>query len=1200
MENRYPSDRDAFETLDHLSKKWFPRAPKKFNKNHINDIHKLLSIESNDGLLQILLDKRYFDNVLWPNFEKDASNNHIELIMVLTLFESKVGTGIYFDIQLDDEVLFEQLLRRLLEQTRTFNDSVNLKLHSIIWIYFSELVNTKQQHSTFQKSFLPLFEISTWENIPQYSLLLSNESKSAFQSKKNAFNEIKDKHSKALAQLKSGWIYRVLNNYMSRVVASDFEDLIHINTMHEKYFIVYLEALLYFLNSIVSQLKTRLYMITLIEKIGFVSSFARVNEKYSKLMSFVDLLWFYLNYPLENRDKYGSRRFYRLQITLNELFSDSNACKTLSMVPSIVDITTNELCRILKGYKINELEEIAQALNVLQHVVKEYKVLHFLVDLIKRYVFLPGYNLKEIQKNYFDFNEKSLFEELGLTDFSNFGPLMPINRTHALSFEDFINRLASELSFKFRRELNCFLKQVLSRMKISYDSSSNLSVKGSSKYMTQIHNISRNFEIIELLTKENKEWEVESLQSGDIILLLEIIKPNKYSPYDRVKQYGLNIICPCEVLQVSRLRSENQLILKSFISIEDVSIERFNYILKVSYGLTSQHRLLSRFMSGILVGGGRLPMFIAKLFIDMKFDGSIKHPKLLKFNCLSENFLFEEFDREKLPKKKKRKIKHGILLSPIKPCLLTLNSETRNYDVKGIKILPNEVSLTFEQSKALVSCLSEKLTLVEAVPSSGVYDLLNCILSNMNLNFSAQRVLIILPNRATLDQFDISGEMKHLSLKYKEDFFEIQLETFLKYVDSYLKDVEQLASFLGMENEGYQESCFNALCFFELHISRIWNNFVREVDERQDKLDDITFPSFLGFIAEGKFDERLQIAIESYSKIRMKFDFLGKMAPLLKLNTAVKKINYLLNCVTKYVFVTADDIVPYYESLFKFNFKGVIALGNKDIVPSLLPAFNNERMKRLIIINDPVTERDTESLYAKCRLSEPTIKLTKVKEVRREFFDAFSSFYEEITYVDSNLPLHNPGFKHTWQLINVNELGGPHDASLQEAEYCVLLYKYMRLLGYPTYKVCITVHSSRQRMLIDEILTKECGKGSVRGSKDFSFDIPVVDLYSRCAPHDFIIASLVGADRSSQPFPFNLARRGLYIVANIGLQKETPNHRRFQIPKEMPSGELEICLKESYTSECSQRTEEQLLTLKDLKSASRYVTNMFNDFVKRI
>lgn len=53
--------------------------------------------------------------------------------------------------------------------------------------------------------------------------------------------------------------------------------------------------------------------------------------------------------------------------------------------------------------------------------------------------------------------------------------------------------------------------------------------------------------------------------------------------------------------------------------------------------------------------------------------------------------------------------------------------------------------------------------------------------------------------------------------------------------------------------------------------------------------------------------------------------------------------------------------------------------------------------------------------------------------------------------------------------------------NLAEAEYCVSVYMYMRLIGYPANKITILSTYNGQKHLIREIINMRCGSNPLIG-----------------------------------------------------------------------------------------------------------------------
>uniref|UniRef100_A0A673Z2N1 RNA helicase aquarius insertion domain-containing protein n=1 Tax=Salmo trutta TaxID=8032 RepID=A0A673Z2N1_SALTR len=79
----------------------------------------------------------------------------------------------------------------------------------------------------------------------------------------------------------------------------------------------------------------------------------------------------------------------------------------------------------------------------------------------------------------------------------------------------------------------------------------------------------------------------------------------------------------------------------------------------------------------------------------------------------------------------------------------------------------------------------------------------------------------------------------------------------------------------------------------------------------------------------------------------------------------------------------------------------------------------------------------------------------------------------------------NPGLTFDFQLLNVEDFNGVGESepnpyfyqNLGEAEYCVALFMYMRLLGYPADRINILTTYNRKKHLIRDVINQRCDDG---------------------------------------------------------------------------------------------------------------------------
>ena len=136
----------------------------------------------------------------------------------------------------------------------------------------------------------------------------------------------------------------------------------------------------------------------------------------------------------------------------------------------------------------------------------------------------------------------------------------------------------------------------------------------------------------------------------------------------------------------------------------------------------------------------------------------------------------------------------------------------------------------------------------------------------------------------------------------------------------------------------------------------------------------------------------------------------------------------------------------------------------------------------------------------------------------------------------------NPGFLHTFQVINVEDFQGRGESTpsayyyqnLGEAEYTVALFQYMVLIGYPPEKISVLTTYNGQRELISDIVSQRCGPGTPLGGVRPKA-ISTVDQYQG-QQNDYILLSLVRTksvghlrDVRRLVVALSRARLGLYV-----------------------------------------------------------------------
>lgn len=83
----------------------------------------------------------------------------------------------------------------------------------------------------------------------------------------------------------------------------------------------------------------------------------------------------------------------------------------------------------------------------------------------------------------------------------------------------------------------------------------------------------------------------------------------------------------------------------------------------------------------------------------------------------------------------------------------------------------------------------------------------------------------------------------------------------------------------------------------------------------------------------------------------------------------------------------------------------------------------------------------------------------------------------------------NAGFSYDFQLVDVQDFNGVGETepspyfyqNLAEAEYCVALFMFMRLIGYPANKITVLTTYNGQKHLIRDVINTRCANNPLIG-----------------------------------------------------------------------------------------------------------------------
>nr|CAD7575589.1 unnamed protein product [Timema californicum] len=273
-------------------------------------------------------------------------------------------------------------------------------------------------------------------------------------------------------------------------------------------------------------------------------------------------------------------------------------------------------------------------------------------------------------------------------------------------------------------------------------------------------------------------------------------------------------------------------------------------------------------------------------------------------------------------------------------------------------------------------------------------------------------------------------------------------------------------------------------------------------------------------------------------------------------------------------------------------------------IPLLLqnPQDGYSRLKRWIMIGDhhqlpPVIKNMAfqkysnmeQSLFTRIvRLGVPTVDLDGQGRARPSICNLYNWRYKKLgnlSHVDlwPEYRVANAGFWYDFQLINVEDFNNVGESepspyfyqigrqvsvrmhtcdhkpmvkqggrergftpflvavsNLAEAEYCVAVFMYMRLLGYPAEKISILTTYNGQKHLIRDVINIRCASNPLIGRPH---KVTTVDKYQG-QQNDYILLSLVRTkavghlrDVRRLVVAMSRARLGLYVFARVSLFK---------------------------------------------------------------
>ncbi|WEJ93393.1 hypothetical protein PSN45_000856 [Yamadazyma tenuis] len=125
------------EKLAVLSNQWKNGVPKNWKSQFVGQVHEIVKSDPSPANLSYLSHTRYFDHVLWPYFNPDVTEAHVELMAVMCLYELQHPQRLGWALR---HATFNAFFVRLLNITFGLKKDANFRLHRVCIMLMKRLV----------------------------------------------------------------------------------------------------------------------------------------------------------------------------------------------------------------------------------------------------------------------------------------------------------------------------------------------------------------------------------------------------------------------------------------------------------------------------------------------------------------------------------------------------------------------------------------------------------------------------------------------------------------------------------------------------------------------------------------------------------------------------------------------------------------------------------------------------------------------------------------------------------------------------------------------------------------------------------------------------------------------------------------------------------------------------------------------------
>lgn len=473
------------------------------------------------------------------------------------------------------------------------------------------------------------------------------------------------------------------------------------------------------------------------------------------------------------------------------------------------------------------------------------------------------------------------------------------------------------------------------------------------------------------------------------------------------------------------------------------------------------------------------------------------------------------------------------------------------FDYNGSKVVLGKKyqALLGPQAKVLLDMVTLK-TVHFPGSSNEFFPAVVEFLQVVSQNWPKEKCLIVVPHAAAVQLFPVCENL--LLLKYR-DASEIARANQLR--DSLLGRVSKLAAHLGLGQYDFGSSVRNALMLYHCHVKPRWEQYLGQLAKLKENA--VKYPFHKEEAGDGEHLEQLLLrVVDHYASIKAIFAELQQIAPL-SLDCTADDIHVFLAKQKRHVVAAVED-----AATLACKFDRIVLFGG--VPESQVPVLRSQPRLVAVFGMGYLAPGKSENLP---NAASGAVSRTEIARLYGEKGVGIRSY--------------NLGLKYAVQ--NVSVPFSSHQVNVEEAKYCVYLFQYLRLLGYPHHRILVVVNSPFMYKLIEEVLEEQkIGRNSTAcdDRRGFRFGWPLLQHMQAVFPADYVIVSTHG-DMSFRKWNNALrsAALGFYSVGSTAIGR-------------IQNGPFELYTGGSFVRGTDHRENSECYVIEDAAHMGEYIAQM--------